>query len=63
MRFLFLSLGKVIFQVSIIIFIIGYCFGFWFKDKNKVERKLKSKSIRPHDKPAKLPHKVAVEAA
>ncbi|MBL1242387.1 MAG: hypothetical protein COB13_011100 [OCS116 cluster bacterium] len=63
MRFLFLSLGKVIFQVSIIIFIIGYCFGFWFKSKKSSEENAKLKSPHPTAKLVKLPHEVAAEAA
>ncbi len=42
MKFLLYGLGKFIFQLSIVIFIMGYCFGFWFKDKRQAKRKLKS---------------------
>ncbi|NRA87253.1 MAG: hypothetical protein HRU28_07635 [Rhizobiales bacterium] len=49
MKFLLFGLGKFIFQMSIVIFIIGYCFGFWFKAKNKSRRKLKPAMARlPH---------------
>lgn len=40
MKFLLFGLTKFIFQMSIVIFIIGYCFGFWFKSKNKPVKQL-----------------------
>lgn len=67
MKFLVLSLGKMIFQVSIIIFIIGYCFGFWFKGQNrpqdKTQKKLRSSSIQPIRKPANIQRSTQNEAA
>lgn len=46
MKFLVLSLGKILFQISVLIFIVGYCFGFWFKEKKQKQQKQQ----KPHEK-------------
>lgn len=63
MKYLVLSLGKFIFQVSIVIFIIGYCFGFWFKGNDKTQKKVKPKFIKPSTRPILAALEIEIKAA
>lgn len=62
MRYFVLGLGKILFQVSILIFIIGYCFGFWFKGNNKKYKKPKNIEVIPTTQHAKITRQMAVKA-
>lgn len=57
MKILLLGLGKFIFQISVIVFIVGYCFGFWFNRKKEKATKLANAQKKVMPKAAE--HKVA----